>query len=88
MRVVRVTFSHDNARAIVELRPSWLGRLFGATAMQVELVRHYSGWTTLHTDTALSRVAYGRKIQRALDFVPIKIDDVDLPSAIVIRREP
>jgi len=63
--------SRTTVCAVVRLEPGWLGRLFGARAVMVELERCGSGWRTAGTGKFLCVVRHGAAIERALDFVQV-----------------
>jgi hypothetical protein len=67
-------------RAVIELRPRWLARAFGARTTLLELEWSDGQWRTLGTRRSLDRLSYREypeEIRHALDFRP----KLELPSA-------
>jgi hypothetical protein len=62
-----------DCRAVVELRPCWLARLFGARTVRLEIVRVNSNgfWRTVYSDDMVTHLEHGALILRALDFRPV-----------------
>lgn len=74
--------------ALVELRPCWLARMFGARTVVVELVWIEDGhsqtsgqWHSQPTGRCVIEIPYGHAIRNALDFRPA----AQLPRAEVRR---
>lgn len=93
MMVHHITFMDGGSRALVELKPSWLARLFGASYVCVELnrndlrMRASNGWDkcpwySVQTDRPLHQIRNGWMIICALDAQPIDKRD-PIPKAIV-----
>ena len=55
-------------RATVVLTPGWLGYLFGARSVSVDLQREARIWRTIATDRELYNLRHGSLIRDALDF--------------------
>jgi hypothetical protein len=75
---IEVTTRH----ALVELRPCWLARLFGARTVRIELSwagnpRGRGTWRAVNTGIDLYELPYREEIERALDFRPVG----ELPAA-------
>ena len=85
MRVVEATVSNDGRRALVVLRPSWLGRLFGATSFMVELEwdGFHDRWRSLRTKRPLTDLRYGDRIRSAFECRPVGAA-AEVPYAIVV----
>lgn len=85
-----VLVARTSTSATVRLSPSWLGRLLGACESIVELVWHVEGrgekvqrgWVVQGSRRWLHETPHGRRIENALDLVPVAAP----PVAIVVRE--
>lgn len=74
MRARCITFiprlPYPNAKATVVLTPSWLGYLFGARTLSIDLYNPEDGkgWRAVATNRELRDLPHGSLILNALDF--------------------
>lgn len=85
MRITAIDVTAD--RAVVEMRPCWLARWFGARTERVTIVRQrygdgsHRGWVMETTETSIPWDLRD-DIMRALDFRPVDA----LPEARTVQR--
>jgi len=73
--MIAIAVEVTETTALVELRPSWLARLFGARTIAVALEATSRGWRALDPE-------HGRALRRVLDLMLA----AQLPRAIARRR--
>ncbi len=91
MKVHEVIMSEDGMRAVIWLKPSWLGRLFGARYRLVELLKSPNApehriWTCAVTHRALHDLSYGSMIREALSMRPTPRSALPFAKAREMRR--
>ena len=63
----------SDLRAVVELRPNWIARLFGAEVTRVTIVRDVDSyqWRTEYQRRLVDNLRHGDEMLRSLDFRPV-----------------
>jgi hypothetical protein len=71
--VIATALEVTDDHALVELRPCWLARIFGAKTVRIDLTRRVDRenkvkWFAVNTGTELGWIPYSSEIRHALDF--------------------
>lgn len=89
LRVVRLTQEH----AVLQLRPSWLARLFGAKDIVCELERCDGHWVSKYTRERLGWCKHSTLLKDAMEGYPLEEsgaydedDDTALPKAVLLKE--